>query len=285
MIRYNQTTNLFDVTCDICKETTSYKTKKFAIQNDSICLFCKKYPDIKLIKGVWCGKCKTCDEWIPRKSRRCAISRLNLNHECHICAAARSRNEDTENNHNELIRRGSKHLKNGRYLVPCPICKTMKKIYYAHDGVDFVNRSYRTRCSVCTSKEYQRTLNSVEFFDEEETWKVIPSKFTPHSPLYSVSNFGNVRNNKSGRILSPLHNKKTGYMTVFLGWIKKRNGKKKACAHYVHRLVAHMFIPKIVGKNVVNHINHNKKDCRYFNLEWVTAKENVRKAALCGKYI
>lgn len=82
---------------------------------------------------------------------------------------------------------------------------------------------------------------------------------------YSISNIGNVRNNKTGRILKP-HIKENGYMQVQLG--------RKTIPQYIHRLVAIAFIPNIENKPQVNHKNGNKQDNRIENLEWVTAREN-----------
>lgn len=57
---------------------------------------------------------------------------------------------------------------------------------------------------------------------------------------------------------------------------------KKWKTYPVHRLVAEHFIPKIDGKNFVNHKNGNKLDNHYSNLEWVTHKENVHHAWKIG---
>lgn len=46
----------------------------------------------------------------------------------------------------------------------------------------------------------------------------------------------------------------------------------------VHRLVASYFIEKIPGKNVVNHIDGNKKNNHFKNLEWMTREENQKHA-------
>lgn len=82
---------------------------------------------------------------------------------------------------------------------------------------------------------------------------------------YSISNFGNVRNDKTGRILK-VYIKPSGYMQVQLG--------RRTIPQYVHRLVAKAFILNPEDKPQVNHINGNKQDNRVENLEWVTAREN-----------
>lgn len=42
------------------------------------------------------------------------------------------------------------------------------------------------------------------------------------------------------------------------------------------RIIAGLFIPKVRGKDYVNHINHNRTDNRAENLEWVTHSENIK---------
>lgn len=82
---------------------------------------------------------------------------------------------------------------------------------------------------------------------------------------YSISNLGNVRNDKTGRILKT-YTKPSGYMQVQLG--------RKTIPQYIHRLVAKAFIPNDDNKPQVNHKNGIKCDNKVENLEWVTASEN-----------
>ena len=82
---------------------------------------------------------------------------------------------------------------------------------------------------------------------------------------YSISNLGNVRNDKTGRILKQ-YIKPSGYKQVQLG--------AKTTPQYVHRLVGKAFIPNNQNKPQINHKNGDKGDNRVENLEWVTASEN-----------
>lgn len=82
---------------------------------------------------------------------------------------------------------------------------------------------------------------------------------------YEVSNLGNVRNKKTGRILKSYN--KGGYYVVGLSKIKVQ-------IFQVHRLVCQAFILNPENKPQVNHIDKNGLNNNVNNLEWNTVLEN-----------
>ena len=91
---------------------------------------------------------------------------------------------------------------------------------------------------------------------------------------YSVSQTGEVRNDKTNKMLS--QRIQQGYKHVGL----TINGKGKSCR--VHRLVAQAFIPNPENKPYVNHIDGNRSNNNIENLEWCTPKENTQHAVKMG---
>lgn len=92
---------------------------------------------------------------------------------------------------------------------------------------------------------------------------------------YEVSNYGRVRNVKTGKTLEGLLHE-SGYIRIGLQ-VDGVNHK-----FYVHRLVAEAFIGKRPEGMDVNHLNGYKTDNRATNLEYCTRAENMKHARRLG---
>lgn len=118
----------------------------------------------------------------------------------------------------------------------------------------------------------------------EEIWKDVQG----YEGLYQISNFGKVkslsrlRHCKNGAIkryseknlIGVINN--LGYLCYDLYKNKKRVNFK------AHRLVALHFCSGFNSKLVVNHIDGNKLNNCYENLEWISSKQNVNHAFKTG---
>ena len=99
----------------------------------------------------------------------------------------------------------------------------------------------------------------------EELWMNING----YEGLYQISNLGQVKSFQKGkeRILNPrVHN--DGYLIIDLC----NNGRKKT--HKVHKLVAEHFVPGYQEGLDVNHIDEDKTNNIWTNLEWLNHRDN-----------
>lgn len=98
-----------------------------------------------------------------------------------------------------------------------------------------------------------------------ENWKIISE-----CPVYSVSDLGHIRNDRTGRILKATPGDH-GVLLVHLSL----DGKPKTRA--VHVLVAKAFVinPKPNEYVEVDHKDLNRANCAAFNLQWTTHPDNV----------
>lgn len=116
---------------------------------------------------------------------------------------------------------------------------------------------------------------------EIELWKDIPG----FRDVYQVSNLGRVKSKNHYVFAS------NGMKRIQYGRILKHSISKKGYAQVsimiesnkrfhtgIHRLVAKCFIPKLLGKDQVNHKDGNKLNNRVENLEWCNNQENQQHA-------
>lgn len=96
----------------------------------------------------------------------------------------------------------------------------------------------------------------------EKIWKPIKN----YENNYIISNYGEIKNIQTGKILKGDRNS-LGYRRVVLySPIRKR--------FFIHRLVAYHFCDGYNPELVVNHKDGNKQNNRADNLEWVTRSQN-----------
>lgn len=117
-----------------------------------------------------------------------------------------------------------------------------------------------------------------------EMWSDIPG----YEGRYQVSNHGCVRSlpyvryqksshgtmmhkKYSGKMMTPTDNG-NGYLMICLS----DGGSRKS--FYVHRLVADAFIPNPMRLPEINHIDYDKSNNDFLNLEWCTRLENIHHA-------
>lgn len=115
-----------------------------------------------------------------------------------------------------------------------------------------------------------------------EIWRTIPDY-----PTFEVSNFGRVRNTQphpnhplkypGGHILK-LGKDKMNRPQITLGKRPHRRCRK------VHILVMEAFVGPCPEGMEVDHLDSDRANSRLDNLEYVTHKENVRRASINGRY-
>lgn len=99
---------------------------------------------------------------------------------------------------------------------------------------------------------------------EQEYFKPIKNFET-----YGISNLGNVKDYRSGKLLTQYPNEKAGgYLQV---QIKNPEG---AITKRVHRLVGENFIDNFDNFEEIDHIDRNRINNRIDNLRWVSRSDN-----------
>ena len=113
---------------------------------------------------------------------------------------------------------------------------------------------------------------------EEIKWKQVTIE---GFDFYSISEYGDLRNDKTNKIRKKLDDGK-GYIRYHIGKIQEEFYVNK----FAHRLVAEAFLEATdeQRKLSINHIDGNKKNNHYTNLEYVTNQENTDHAIKTGLF-
>ena len=114
-----------------------------------------------------------------------------------------------------------------------------------------------------TEAEIEIEINADANIDIER-WEDIPG-----SDVYQVSDYGNIMNKEKKKLMKPTVKNEYHYYII-----KLDDGNVKS--YRVHRLVAAFFVKNKDKKkyNIVNHIDGNKLNNHYKNLEWTDAAGN-----------
>lgn len=100
---------------------------------------------------------------------------------------------------------------------------------------------------------------------------------------YYITEDGKCWSNKTNTFLKG-QKSNSGYLNYNL---TLPNGSKRRL--YAHRLVAQYYVDNPQGKNQVNHIDGNKDNNHFTNLEWVTPQENqqhaIKNELRCFKHV
>lgn len=114
----------------------------------------------------------------------------------------------------------------------------------------------------------------MKLYYKDEIWK----DYFYNGLDYKISNYGRVFGVSSGRILKTRLNP-DGYITATFG-----KGEIGRTSMTVHRLVAKLFVDNPNEYNEVNHIDFDRTNNKYDNLEWVTHEMNIKYTVLANRH-
>ena len=115
-----------------------------------------------------------------------------------------------------------------------------------------------------TDNEYKKVILKHIQKNKTEIWRPIIG-----FSRYAVSSCGRIKNIHSNKCLKTYMNINQGYKAVK---VTSCNGKRKA--FLVHRLLAMAFVPNILNKPFVDHIDRDRTNNLVTNLRWATASDN-----------
>lgn len=122
-------------------------------------------------------------------------------------------------------------------------------------------------------------IDNLEWIEDVEEWKIIENT----GDKFEISSFGNIRRTNTGKSLlqNYNHNGYSKYPIVFI----EPSGRHHKVNRYIHRLVAIAFLSIYDYSGLeVNHIDGDKSNNHYKNLEWRSKKDNINHAFNTGLY-
>tara|TARA_B100000900_G_scaffold286380_1_gene245506 strand:- start:67 stop:1431 length:1365 start_codon:yes stop_codon:yes gene_type:complete len=105
----------------------------------------------------------------------------------------------------------------------------------------------------------------------EEVWELIK-----YNQNYKVSNFGNIKNIKTNKLISINYDRLRKTNTRARPYLSKNS---KATGYYLHRIVAEHFIDNPNNLPEVNHIDGDCYNNKSVNLEWISKLDNMKHAS------
>ena len=218
--------------------------------------------------------------FIPNQENKSTVNHINHNRTDNRVENLEWATMSEQNNH----RKKSLRLIGTRAVWRCSL--DGKKLEYyktVRDAEDWVFENKGSQnasghiSAVCLNKrntaygfKWIHDTSEDEIF-ENEIWKNIPKELIKGYTGYKISDQGRIKNPKGRFLKGNIHPK--GYKSVAIGRTSDKGG-----IYHIHRLVAQIFLPNYYGKPFVNHKDHNKANCKLYNLEWVTASENAKLA-------
>ena len=143
------------------------------------------------------------------------------------------------------------------------------KWLHTEDGWKWLQANYTPESA--KPKKMSYTIAEIKKMKKRKTIKDIEG----WGGMYAVTCDGKVYSLRSERFLKPRLTQ-SGYYRVYL--VHKKRRKHVA----VHRLVSEAFIPNPNNYPQVNHLDGDKQDNHFSNLEWCTSKENIHHGIKMG---
>ncbi len=155
--------------------------------------------------------------------------------------------------------------------------KPYRNYYFRYDDKDEIKNPELTLNELnLTNKDDQDEIIGGNL--DQEVWKQLNhSEYSNYYNNYEISNHGRFRNYNNKKILK-LH-KSGNYLYANINIYNPTNNTKEVKKIRINILVAEYFIdkPNNINNLVVDHIDGNKSNNYYKNLQYLTISENIKK--------